>query len=918
MNGLFVTGTDTDAGKTTVAAALLRAVLGLGVPALAVKPVQTGCLEAESGGEMRGEEGTLLKKGCPPPPAPPSSLPRLSFGGEAAHGLSRLEKGSEEVACLEEGSGEAGQGVSRLEEGREGRGVSLSEPDEACHSSQRSSIHGQCCASSAACGSSSSSSRSLSLLAPDVACCPPSGARPPRQSLLAPDVACYEAAGGGGLVLETFRPACSPHLAARLAGRPLTVSGLFGKLEAAAPSSSFLVVEGAGGVYVPLNERETMLDFMERLDFPVLLVVGNKLGCINHALLSLEALRARGLRVIGMVLNRTAPETCCDPGSGPDADIANEQRLLRDNAETLRDLGKERGVSVLAEIPYCPDILSDPESAWPRLAARLAPVAEALRPFFASGEEPGIAGRSASSLAVPCGPDSRAASGQGLATGSAPSAIAGKAGDGTAPSASFSSSLSLSGTESPCAASLSRESLGEEKPAGEGGQPFSRSVSSRSSFSALQNSPGSILDFDREHLWHPYTSALNPLPVREAVSASGVRIRLRDGREVVDGMSSWWCAIHGYGHPVLVEALRRQAGRMPHVMFGGLTHEPAVELGRRLLPLLPANLRHIFYADSGSVSVEAALKMAVQYWASRGRPEKARFLVPRGGYHGDTQGAMSVCDPVNGMHTLFQGILPRHVFVERPSCRFDAPFDPESLRPMREALERGADGLAGVILEPVVQGAGGMWFYHPDYLRGLRRLCDEYQVLLIADEIATGFGRTGKLFACEWADISPDILCLGKALTGGTMTLAAAVASAEVARGLEESGPEQGGGIFMHGPTFMGNPLACAVACASVDLLLASPWRERVEGIRQGLEEGLAPCRDFRGVRDVRVLGAIGVVEVDKPVDMASMQDFFVSRGVWIRPFNRNVYLMPPYCIQPEDLTRLTAAIVEAVRRDYA
>ena len=272
MNGLFVTGTDTDAGKTTVAAALLRAVLGLGVPALAVKPVQTGCLEAESGGGMRGEEGTLLKKGCPPPPAPPSSLPRLSFGGEAAHGLSRLEKGSEEVEqgvfCLEEASGEAGQGVSRLEEGEEGRDVSLSEPDEACHSSQRSSIHGQCCASGAACVSSSSSSRSLSLLAPDVACCPPSGARPPRQSLLAPDVACYEAAGGGGLVLETFRPACSPHLAARLAGRPLTVSGLFGKLEAAAPSSSFLVVEGAGGVYVPLNERETMLDFMERLDFP--------------------------------------------------------------------------------------------------------------------------------------------------------------------------------------------------------------------------------------------------------------------------------------------------------------------------------------------------------------------------------------------------------------------------------------------------------------------------------------------------------------------------------------------------------------------------------------------------------------------------------------------------------------------------
>ena len=447
------------------------------------------------------------------------------------------------------------------------------------------------------------------------------------------------------------------------------------------------------------------------------------------------------------------------------------------------------------------------------------------------------------------------------------------------------------------------------------GEPFSR----RGSFSPhIPLSPSSLLAFDREHLWHPYTSALNPLPVREATGVSGVRIRLRDGRELVDGMSSWWCAIHGYGHPVLMDALRRQSAKMAHVMFGGLTHEPAVELARRLLPLLPDNLRHIFYADSGSVCVEVALKMAVQYWASKGRPGKTRFLTPKGGYHGDTQGAMSVCDPVNGMHTLFTGILPKHLFVERPSCRFDSPFDPDSLRPMRDAIGRHADELAAVILEPIVQGAGGMWFYHPEYLRGVRKLCDEHELLLIVDEIATGFGRTGKMFASEWAGLKPDILCLGKALTGGTMTLAATVASEAVARGIEEAGPEQGGGVFMHGPTFMGNPLACAVGCASLDLLDASPWAERVESIRRGLEEGLAPCREFRGVRDVRTLGAIGVVEVDKPVDMATLQDFFVNRGVWVRPFNRNVYLMPPYCIEPEDLRRLTDAIVDAVRGAYS
>ena len=739
-------------------------------------------------------------------------------------------------------------------------------------------------------------------------------------------MACYEAAGGGGIVLETYEPACSPHLAARLAGRPLTVSGLREKLERKAPDGTFLLIEGAGGIYVPLNDRETMLDFMREIDFPVLLVVGNKLGCINHALLSLDVLQSHGLRVYGMILNRPIPETVCDPGSGPNPDVGNERRLLRDNAETLARMGRERGVPVLAEIPYQTGFATNAENTWSSLAALVGPAVEALRPLFAdclsNGTRPGNdASYSASPsssreyVQTSLSPSFSHECGQ---TGAVPtttdSAEPSSYGCGQIPPAS-----SCSNRESSRVASPPVESLGKgEGGVGGEGQPFSRRVSLSPHIPSSPLSPSSLLAFDRKHLWHPYTSALNPLPVREAVGTSGVRIRLRDGRELVDGMSSWWCAIHGYGHPVLMDAVRRQSAKMAHVMFGGLTHEPAVELGKRLLPLLPDNLKHIFYADTGSVSVEVALKMAVQYWASKGRPGKTRFLTPKGGYHGDTQGAMSVCDPVNGMHTLFTGILPKHLFVDRPSCRFDSPFDPDSLRPMRDAIERHADGLAAVILEPIVQGAGGMWFYHPDYLSGLRKLCDEHELLLIVDEIATGFGRTGKMFASEWAGLKPDILCLGKALTGGTMTLAATVASEAVAQGLEEARPEQGGGVFMHGPTFMGNPLACAVGCASLDLLNASPWAERVEGIRRGLEEGLSPCREFRGVRDVRTLGAIGVVEVDKPVDMASLQDFFVERGVWVRPFNRNVYLMPPYCIEPEDLRRLTDAIVDAVRGAYS
>ena len=871
MKGLFITGTDTDAGKTTVTAALLRALKVAGVPAAAVKPVQTGCVMRGGEEENRGEAA--------------SHEEAFSAGGDG----DSLQARKEDCAC-----GCCGKGGSSTPEHLKGWG--------------NAGMGGVGASLGVSSSSSSSSSSSAS------------------SALVAPDVACYEAAGGGGIVLETYEPACSPHLAARLAGRPLTVSGLREKLERKAPDGTFLLIEGAGGIYVPLNDRETMLDFMREIDFPVLLVVGNKLGCINHALLSLDVLQSHGLRVCGMILNRPIPETVCDPGSGPNPDVGNERRLLRDNAETLARMGRERGVPVLAEIPYQTGFANNAENTWSSLAALVGPAVEALRPLFAdclsNGTRPGNdASYSASPsssreyVQTSLSPSFSHECGQ---TGAVPtttdSAEPSSYGCGQIPPAS-----SCSNRESSRVASPPVESLGKgEGGVGGEGQPISRRVYLSPHIPSSPLSPSSLLAFDREHLWHPYTSALNPLPVREAVGTSGVRIRLRDGRELVDGMSSWWCAIHGYGHPVLMDAVRRQSAKMAHVMFGGLTHEPAVELGKRLLPLLPGNLKHIFYADSGSVSVEVALKMAVQYWASKGRPGKTRFLTPKGGYHGDTQGAMSVCDPVNGMHTLFTGILPKHLFVERPSCRFDSPFDPDSLRPMRDAIERHADGLAAVILEPIVQGAGGMWFYHPDYLRGLRKLCDEHELLLIVDEIATGFGRTGKMFASEWAGLKPDILCLGKALTGGTMTLAATVASEAVAQGIEEAGPEQGGGVFMHGPTFMGNPLACAVGCASLDLLNASPWAERVEGIRRGLEEGLSPCREFRGVRDVRTLGAIGVVEVDKPVNMAVLQDFFVERGVWVRPFNRNVYLMPPYCIEPEDLRRLTDAIVDAVRGAYS
>ena len=417
-------------------------------------------------------------------------------------------------------------------------------------------------------------------------------------------------------------------------------------------------------------------------------------------------------------------------------------------------------------------------------------------------------------------------------------------------------------------------------------------------------------EIDNNHIWHPYSAMKSDLPIYEVESANGVYLKLKDGRELIDGMSSWWCMIHGYNHPKINSALKLQIDKMSHIMFGGLTHQPAIDLTKLLIDITPKELQNVFYSDSGSVAVEVAMKMAIQYWHAKGQTKKQRFISLRSAYHGDTFAAMSVSDPETGMHNLFKESLAKQIFIKKPTSRFGEPCNKDDITELENTIKKYSHETAAIILEPIVQGAGGMWFYSADYLKHAKELCEKYNMLLILDEIATGFGRTGKLFACEHADISPDIMCIGKALTGGYLTLAATLTTNEVATTIDNGKP----GVFMHGPTFMANPLACTAAITSIQLLLESDWQQTIKHIEAQLREKLEICNQYDNVNNVRVLGAIGVVEMKKLVDMKNITEDFVNAGVWVRPFGKLIYIMPPYIISKDDLNKLLNAITIIIK----
>ena len=425
--------------------------------------------------------------------------------------------------------------------------------------------------------------------------------------------------------------------------------------------------------------------------------------------------------------------------------------------------------------------------------------------------------------------------------------------------------------------------------------------------------PEQLIALDQQYVWHPYASMDNPPPAYPVIGAQGVRLTLADGQELIDGMASWWCAVHGYNHPYLNQAMKLQIDDMSHVMFGGITHQPAVSLAKRLVDLTPPGLDKVFFADSGSVAVEVAIKMALQYWHSKAQANKNRMLTIRNGYHGDTFGAMAVCDPINGMHSLFASVLPQHYFVNAPPMGFDRALQDGDLTELEDKMRDHQNEIAALILEPIVQGAGGMRFYSPQWLKGAADLCKQYNILLIADEIATGFGRSGALFACDHAQVHPDIMCLGKAITGGTMSFAATLTTEEIATSISRGEAS----CFMHGPTFMANPLACAVANASLDLLEHSDWKAQVRGLNEGLNRLLQPAKLLVYVEDVRVLGAIGVIQVTQAVDLGIIQKMFVAEGIWVRPFGKLVYVMPPYVMSPEDLTLLCNGMLRVLARYF-
>jgi adenosylmethionine-8-amino-7-oxononanoate aminotransferase len=591
--------------------------------------------------------------------------------------------------------------------------------------------------------------------------------------------------------LREFKAACSPHLAAELEGKIIAPESLLGELRTIMESHAGTLIEGAGGILVPIDGQGfTMADLVAALHIPIVLVASNRVGAINQIFLTMAELARRSLSVAAIVLNRVAGEISPE-----------ESRYLKDNAIQVK---KQFPTIPVVVLPFCPG-----------------------------------------------SPNARAVAIERL--------------------------------------------LGDQFPA-----DFFTSQMATSSSEKLE----AVLAFDREHLWHPYEDFAPVSPPLPVVSACGVYLRLADGSPLIDGISSWWCAIHGYNHPHLLGAIEKQLRSMSHVMFAGLTHEPAVELGRRLLAMVPGNLKKIFYADSGSVAGEVAMKMALQWARGMGKPKKRRFFALEGAYHGDTSGAMSLCDPAEGMHRRFSKILPRQIFLPRPRVPFGHAIDRVSGRQLYEPFfKKYAHEIAGFFLEPIAQCAGGFWFYSADYLELFRNLCDEYDVLFIADEIATGFGRTGKLFACQWANVEPDILCVGKGLTGGCITLAAALTTEAVAAAISWDGP------LLHGPTYMANPLACAAACASLDLIGEGTWLEKTRHIEEILRNKLTPLMTCGNVAGVRILGSMGAVQMRAPVDRPSFQKHCVDCGVWLRPFANVIYTMPAYIIDDSQLKEISRAI---------